>query len=1164
MNEPKPTSSDHGAPGPHGAPLDPSGDEQEDVTDIVHELSEEHERRQASGESSHDLNEFADDSSQPIISNPYFRPQVQDPTAELPALRPLSDAVINPIQMPEQAEAIALEPTSDDSTLNEAILTKRLPLPPKAEKQEVTMAEIESVVANIPEATGSNTDIRVVLPQSQVTQDPGLLFNEADLDDLQERLRSGLLASLVRIIRDRAELILTAQTNVPFDLDYYSLRSVGNGATVIENTSLLETAFIGRLYEDEQMMRWALEALLRKCRAADGRFLDRAGADPETPPGRGCATAIRDVALAMDFLAPVLDDGQRAEIAAALYKNGQRLANFINDPRNNAPSNISENGALALGLAGLPLMNFDAYYANARRWTDSAEQRAQALLESRVADNGRPAASDLQGFVELMRFLLPFVQAFKRYYGDDMLMGEGGNLSALPGWLAHQFGSNRAGLFASSRISVDDLFGATPLLAKMADTYRDGVAQWLLHQISVAGAAQRAGSEERPSSKYRIELQAHAGIDSVLTCVFYDPGLQVTSPDTLMSPGARLSETRAVVRSDWDPSSPIVTLQSEAGTLPYVHLASSGVNLKLICDPAMFRDIGGASMLGRVRDYVDLGGAAYINGDFKGSEGSLAQRHLLYLRSEGVCLLFDRFDIGDGRTLKRGGLRIEGSDEVAAVDRGTLGVRATDGSDRQARFVFFSNGFSQGVEEPTGNQLPGLGVEFMRGRGDLATIVTLGRAGRLPPVRRINPEERGRVYRTTFGEGAVLFNGWPNGMPQQCGWIWTDALMCYVDRRDDYPGRYVAIKSTSVLAYDMHEGIHIGFGASHPEDPNKPVEFSLCASGAQAVIHLSTRAHLRVAFPGLKKVFVDGNEVDIEGDAKVFVISQPIEPGRHLIEFEHESPGPESTIITPREDQFVGGEFTLHASIGDPIGVAGARLIVDGEYLGATLSANPWVWKVNANSLSEGRHEAMIEAEDVQGHVRRSVARTFIVDNTPPEVELSQPPDGKKARGVLTFVASAEDSNGIERVQFCLNGKKVGEPVTAAPYARDIDTTEFPDGTYTVTALAFDAAGNVGQSRAARLILANDAPPPEMVKLKIKPPVLAVKPLEEVQLECVGIDDEDGEQQVRVQWRRIKGQGVVDKNNVFTAPGNEGPVVMEAQIVGTKVRAKLHAVVSLD
>lgn len=1161
MNEPRPNSADHGAPGPHGAPLSPSGDEVEDITDLVNELTEEHKRRQASGESTHDLREL--ESGGPP-SNPYFQRAEPTPTAEVPALRPLSDAIIQPVKMPEQSEAIALEPASDDSTLNEAILTKRLPLPPKQEKQEVTMEEIESIVAEIPEAKGSDTEIRKVLPQSKVLKDPGLLFNADDIYELQSRVDRGLVATLSRAMRDRTEALVSAGANVPFDLDYYSLRSVSNGATIIDSPSLLETAFIGRLYEDERVLGWAVKALDYKCKAAGGRFHDRAGADPETPPGRGCVTAIRDVALAMDILGPVLTDQQRAEAARALYDNGLRLARFITDPKNNAPAGVSEQGALALGLAGLPLMNYEEYYTHARRWVDTAEQRSETLLESRIAENGRPAASDLSGLMDLMRFLLPFAQAFRRYYGDDMLMGEGGNLAALPGWVAHQFGSNRSGLFAGGRLAVGDLFRATPLLAKLADTYRDGVAQWLLHQVSVAGAAQRAGTEDRPSTKYRLELPSEPGIDAVLTSIFYDPGLQSTSPDTTMMPGARLSETRAVVRSDWDPNSPIVTLQAEAGTLPYVQLASSGVNLKLSCDPAVFRDIGGASIVGRVRDYVDMGAAAYINGDFKGSEGSLAQRHLLYLRTEGVCLLFDRFDIGDGRTLKRTGLRIEGSDAVKALDRGTLAVGATDGSDRQARFVFFSNGFSQGVEEPSPNSLAGLAVEFARGRGDLASIVNLGREGRLPPVRRINPEERGRVYRTTMGDGAVLFNGWPNGMPQQCGWVWTDALMCYVDRRDDYPGRYVAVKSTSVLAYDMHEGIHIGFGASHPDDPDKPVEFSLCAAGAQAVIYLSTRAHVRVAFPGLRKVSVDGNEVEIEGDAKVYVISQPLEPGRHLIEFEHESPGPESIIITPREDQFVGGEFTLHASIGDPIGVDSARLVVDGQYHGATLEASPWVWKINAQSLSEGTHEAVIEARDVIGNIRRSEPRSFRVDNTPPDVELLAPKNDKKARGELTFVASAEDPNGVARVQFCVDGKKIGEPVTTPPYAREIDTSSIPDGPHMVTALAFDAAGNVGQSQAARLIVANNAPPPEMVKLKIKPPVLAVKPLEEVQLECIGIDDEDNEQPVRVQWRRLKGQGVVDRNNVFTAPGNEGPVVMEAQIVGTKVRAKLHAVVSLD
>lgn len=1129
----------------------------EDVTDIANELAQEHARRRSTGEPARVDLTGLDTSDSP--SNPYFRPQKGgETTAEVPALRPLSEAVVQPVRMPDPEDSVVMEPT-EDGTLNQAILTKRLPVPVKPESPT---ASYEDVVANIPEATGSDTEIRRVLPQSKVLKEPGLLLGDDDLDQLKRRTSRGLLVPLTRAMAERVSSLIGARALVPFDHSYYDLRGVSWGADISESPSLLEAAFIARLTGREDARLWALNALGLKAHQNSGVFHDRAGSDPDTPPGRGCITSLRDVALAADLLAPWLTEADKEDLANILHFNGKRLAVFVNDPKMNLPASLGETGAMALGLVGLPLMTFERFYADAKRWVDSAEQRAHTLLQNRVADNGRPAASDLVGLTELMRYMLPFAAAFKRYYDDDMLMGEGGNLSQLPRWAAHQFGSGRQGLFASSRLAVGDLRAATPLWARLADTYRDGVAQWLLHQISVADATRRDGGEKRATSKMRLELPAGPGLDAVLTALFYDPELATISPEATMTPGARLSETRAVVRSDWDPSSPIVTLQAEAATLPYVHLASQGVNLKLFIEPDIFADHGGKRVIGRVRDYIDLGGAAYVNGDFKCDDGSLAQRHLLYLRSEHTALLFDRFDIGDGRTLKKTRLRIEGSDLATAVDRGTLAVKATDGSERSARFTFYSNGFSQGVERGGPGSSPGLSLEFMRGRGDLASIIALGRVADMPEVRRLNIEEKGRVYRTSMGEGAVLFNGWQGGMPQQCGWVWTDALMAFVDRRDDYPGRYVAIKATSVLAYDMQEGIHLGFGAAHPDDPNKPVEFSLVASGPQAVLYLSTRAQLRVAFPGLKKVMVDGLEVATEGVAKIHMLTQALEPGRHLLEFEHDSPGPESSLALPREGQLVGGASPFQGTIGDPIGVDKARLLIDGQYYGATLEAAPWVWKVNTTQLSEGPHEAVIEASDVLGHVRRSAPRRFSVDNTAPLVDLREPKDGKKARGVLTFVATAEDDNGVERVQFCIDGKTVGEPVTTPPYAREIDTAQVPDGEHVVTAVATDAAGNIGTSAGARLILANNAPPPKIVKVKIKPSVLALGPLEEAHVDVIGIDDEDGEHPIKVQWKRIKGTGVVDKNGTFTAPGIEGACVLEAVVPGTEVKGKLNVDVS--
>lgn len=1133
---------------------DPPEDMPDEVTQIAQELEIEHARRHTTGaRKGIDLSQIAEGP----VSNPYFRPPTENPTVEVPALRPLSEAFVKPVAMPRQDDNVAMEPASEDETLNQAILTKRLPVPAKGEA-----GGWDDVQVVIPDAKGSDTEIRQVLPQSKVLREPGLLFASDEIEALRKRTSRGLVVPLLRAMKDRVDSLLASTATVPFDHSYYNLRSASWGADISESPSLLEAAFYARLSDDDNARRWAIAALQLKAAQNNGVFHDRAGQDPDTPPGRGCIMALRDVALAWDFLGPFLAETDRDYVASVLHFNGKRLAALVGDPNLDLPATMSETGALALGLVGLPLMTFERYYADAKRWVDTAEQRARTLMMNRVAENGRPAASDLVGLTELMRFLLPFAEAFKRYYDDDMFMGEGGNLSQLPRWAAHQFGSGRQGLFASSRLSIADVRAATPLWARLADTYRDGVAQWLLHQISVADATHRVNDERRPSTKLRLELPAYPGLDAVLTAVFYDPDLTTSSPEMAMNPGARLSETRAVVRSDWDPSNPIVTLQADIATLPYVHLASQGVDLKLSIESSLFADHGGFKQSGRVRDYIDLGGAAYINGDFKCDDGSLAQRHLLYLRSEHTALLFDRFDVGDGRTLKRARLIIEGSDIAQAVDRGTLAVKATDGSERSARFTFYSNGFSQGVDTGVDGQPPGLALEFMRGRGDLASVIALGRVESMPEVRRINVEEKGRVYRTTMGEGAILFNGWQGGMPQQCGWIWTDALMAFVDRRDDYPGRYAAIKATSVLAYDMQEGIHLGFGASHPDDPNKPVEFSICASGPQAVLFLSTRAQLRVAFPGLKKVIVDGAEVETEGVSKIHVITRALEPGRHLLEFEHESPGPESSVLVPRENQLIGGVASIQATIGDPIGIDKARLVIDGEYMGDTLEAAPWVWKLNTGQLSEGVHEALVEASDVLGHVRQSAARRFRIDNTAPLVQLHEPKDGKRARGLLEFVATAEDANGVERVQFCLNGKKIGEPVTTPPYSREIDTSIVTDGEYVVTAVATDAAGNIGTSKGARLLLTNNAPPPKIVKLKIRPPVLAIAPLEEAKVEISAIDEEDGEHPIKVQWRRIKGTGVVDKNGVFTAPGVEGPCVLEAVVPGTEVKARLNVDVS--
>lgn len=1170
-------------------PLPPEAAEEAEITRIARELEEaaNKAREQAAPQkpapqppgvkplNKAQLSPTAGSNERPA-SDPYFSRHSDSPSSgQVPALRPLSQVSISPVAPPPSAssgDTLIIEPQADDETLNEAILTKRLPKPREATRKETTkkvsIADLESIVAHIPEAGGDDAAIRTALPQRKVIEEPGLVLGEKDLPRLRARIKAGILAAHAEAIGQRLRDVVALEGGVPFGLDYYSLQAVGPQSTLLENPTLLESAYLGRVLDDPAILGWACEALLLKCRQNGGKWATTPAEGATRVAGMGAASGLRDAALAYDILRPVLEQPDRDAVLKALHVNGLDLFRKISQTPGEHEVELYDIAPPALGLAALLLMSEERYYGDGKRWLDFAEQRVQAMIAKRVSDSGHPLESDFNGLISLMRYVLPFVEAYKRYYDEDLIMGEGGNLSKLPSWIAHQFGLSRRGLLESGGISLDELKSATPLLAKLADTFRDGVAQWLLQQISLdtATAQLRTESARMPAQTMRLELPARPGLDAVLALVFYDPDLAPVSPATMLSPGARLSDTRAVVRSNWDEQSPIVSLRGRHGTLPNVDLALGGMRAMLAIASRAFAQAGGDDVLGRVRDYIDMGGAAYMNGDFKGTDGSLAQRHLLFLRPENAALLFDRFDMGDGRALQKFHFTVHGVDQAEALDRGTMCVHATDGSGRSARLTFFSNGFSNGVElAGAESHAPGLSIEFGRGRGDLATVINVGKLAGMPVVRRLNAKEKGRVYRVGLGEGSVLFNGWPNGMPQQCGWIWTDALMAFVDRTDDYPGRYVAIKATSVLAYDMNEGIYLGFAASAADDPDKPVEFSVCAAGPQAVVELSTRAHLRLSFPGVKQVMVDGTKAEIEGEAGVFVINRALEPGRHLIEVEHESPGPQSTVSAPAQKQIVGGTFNVQGAIGDPIGVDNARLLIDGEYFGSTLNQPPWVWPLKTTALSEGIHEAQIEASDVLGHSRRSTVRTFIVDNTPPQVALTAPKDGKRVRGPVVLEAEASDPNGISRVQFCLNGKAVGEPVTVPPYSRELDTSILPDGEYALTAVAADMAGNVATSEARKLTLTNHAPPPKIVAIKVVPPMLAIKPLEETTVETIGIDDEDGRNPIRVAWRHVSGgKGVCDRNNRVTAPATEGPCVLEAYLPNTDIKARLHLMVSRE
>jgi hypothetical protein len=85
------------------------------------------------------------------------------------------------------------------------------------------------------------------------------------------------------------------------------------------------------------------------------------------------------------------------------------------------------------------------------------------------------------------------------------------------------------------------------------------------------------------------------------------------------------------------------------------------------------------------------------------------------------------------------------------------------------------------------------------------------------------------------------------------------------------------------------------------------------------------------------------------------------------------------------------------------------------------------------------------------------------VDTSPPTVTITGPVSGATLARVTTVQAQADDDVGVAKVEFYLDDL-LAAVQTVAPYSWSFDTTLAANGPHTLTVLAYDWTGNVGQA----------------------------------------------------------------------------------------------------
>ena len=140
-----------------------------------------------------------------------------------------------------------------------------------------------------------------------------------------------------------------------------------------------------------------------------------------------------------------------------------------------------------------------------------------------------------------------------------------------------------------------------------------------------------------------------------------------------------------------------------------------------------------------------------------------------------------------------------------------------------------------------------------------------------------------------------------------------------------------------------------------------------------------------------------------------------------------------------------------------------------GQFVDAASTAAGQTIKVSDTAPSGDRFN-MVATE-----VLPSETSTRPEETAPPVVSVTAPASNTTVSGSIHVSASASDDVGVASVQFYLDGKALGAPVTAPPYATAWNTAEAGNGTHTLTAVATGTLGKTTTSAPVTVTVENPA-----------------------------------------------------------------------------------------
>jgi RHS repeat-associated protein len=187
---------------------------------------------------------------------------------------------------------------------------------------------------------------------------------------------------------------------------------------------------------------------------------------------------------------------------------------------------------------------------------------------------------------------------------------------------------------------------------------------------------------------------------------------------------------------------------------------------------------------------------------------------------------------------------------------------------------------------------------------------------------------------------------------------------------------------------------------------------------------------------------------------------------------------PVTSISSHAPNENVSGTETVKASANDDGSVKQVEFFLDGATsLGTDTDGAPWQVSWNTGAVSRGDHTLSAKATDDAGNVTVNPSTTSVkvVNGNAPTVSVATTPNLPN----VDVTASASDDYGVTKVDFYAGSDRFASD-SSSPYSatwNTLDEANTPgfDGSYAITAKAYDADGNVTTSSVSNVTVSNTA-----------------------------------------------------------------------------------------